>query len=53
MEEEKKLEQRRIKDFNGWLQLIRDKRKVGLHEYINHLYCIFVYNGFVKDFQSE
>lgn len=27
MEEEKKLEQRRIKDFNGWLQLIRDKRK--------------------------
>lgn len=28
MEEEKKLEQRRIKDFNGWLQLIRDKRKV-------------------------
>ena len=52
MEEEKKLEQRRIKDFNGWLQLIRDKRKVGLHE-INQLYCIFVYNGFVKDFQSE
>lgn len=28
MEEEKKLEQRRIKDFSGWLQLIRDKRKV-------------------------
>ncbi|XP_048777578.1 actin-related protein 5-like [Ostrea edulis] len=27
MEEEKKLEQRRIKDFSGWLQLIRDKRK--------------------------
>ena len=52
MEEEKKLEQRRIKDFNGWLQLIKDKRKVSLHE-INQLYCIFVYKGFVIEFQSE